>query len=350
MLYYSSLDFVAPEWVQQGSGEKVEPRMKLAKIALVVLALAFGVAPSNAAYNTLVTVTGGTFGAGTNFKGQAAPGVKMGTTEVNWTEFQAIRSYAGFDIGSAGSGNSSTAPVENVTWYTAAKWCNAASLTNSLTPVYYTGTLAITSLTSTGGTATATVPTGHKLATGNYVNVTGATPTGYNLVRSIVVTTPTQFTYQTGISGGTASATSATAKVIYSTGDAAPLVDASAAGYRLPTEKEWEWVAWGGLSSGTYTYSGSNTASAVAWTRENMPTPGAGAQAVSGKTANELGLYDMSGNVAEWCFDDAAPLYGRRVRGGNWTSDSSLSRTMNRGFRDPAKREAGFGFRISTNP
>jgi len=330
-------------------GKSLEPRMKLVKSVLVVLALAFGVADSNAAYNTLITVAGGTFGAGTNFKGQAAPGVKLGTTEVNWTEFQSIRSYAGFDIGAAGSGNSGTAPVENVTWYTAAKWCNAASLTNSLTPAYYTGTLAITQLTSTGGTATATVPTGHKLSTGNYVNVSGATPTGYNLVRAVTVTNGTQFTYQTVVSG-TATATSATAKVIYSTGEVAPLVDASAAGYRLPTEKEWEWSAWGGVSSGTYTYSGSNTASAVAWTRDNQPTPGAGAQAVGGKTANELGFYDMSGNVFEWIFDDATPLYGRRIRGGGWTTDATASRTMNRGYRDPAKIEAGFGFRVSTNP
>lgn len=330
-------------------GKSLEPRMKLAKIALVVLALAFGVAPSNAAYNTLITVTGGTFGAGTNFKGQAAPSVKLGTTEVNWTEFQSIRSYAGFDISSVGSGNSSTAPVENINWYTAVKWCNAASLTNSLAPVYYTGTLGITALTSSGTTATATVPSGHKLATGNWVSVSGATPTGYNLIRAVTVTNGTQFTYQTVVSG-TAAATSATAKVIYTTGEVIPLVDGSAAGYRLPTEKEWEWSAWGGVSSGTYTYSGSNTANTVAWTRDNQPTPGAGAQAVGGKTANELGFYDMSGNVFEWIFDDAAPLYGRRVRGGGWTTDASASRTMNRGYRDPAKREAGFGFRVSTNP
>jgi formylglycine-generating enzyme required for sulfatase activity len=323
--------------------------MKLAKIASVVLALAFGVADSNAAYNTLVTVTGGTFGAGTNFVGQVAPGVKMGTTEVNWTEFQAVRSYAGFDIGSLGSGNSSTAPVENINWYTALKWCNAASLTNSLTPVYYTNSLAITALTSSGTVATATVPTGHKLTTGDWVNVSGATPTGYNLVRSVTVTTPTQFTYRTVVSG-TASASSATAKIIYNRGEVVPLVDTAAAGYRLPTEKEWEWTAWGGVSSGTYTYSGSNTANTVAWTRDNQPSPGAGAQAVGGKTANELGLRDMSGNVFEWCFDDATPLYGRRVRGGGWTTDASASRTMNRGYRDPAKLEAGFGFRISTNP
>ena len=334
---------------QQGSRAIAEPRMKLTKSVLAVLALAFGVADSNAAYNTLITVAAGTFGAGTNFAGQAAPSVKMGTTEVNWTEFKAVRSAANFDIGSAGSGNSGTAPVENINWYTALKWCNAASLANSLAPVYYTNSLAITSLTSAGTVATATVPTGHKLTTGNWVSVSGATPTGYNLLRSVTVTNGTQFTYQTVVSG-TGAATSATAKVIYMTGDVVPLVDTAAAGYRLPTEKEWEWSAWGGVSSGTYTYSGSNTANTVAWTRDNQPTPGAGAQAVGGKTANELGFRDMSGNVFEWNFDDATPLYGRRVRGGGWTAGQSAARTMNRGYRDPAKNEAGFGFRVSTNP
>jgi formylglycine-generating enzyme required for sulfatase activity len=326
--------------------------MKLVKSVLVVLALAFGVAPSNAAYNTLITVTGGTFGAGTNFAGQAAPSVKMGETEVNWTEFQAVKAYGltiGFDFDANASGNSSTAPVENLNWYTALKWCNVGSIDDGKTPAYYTRTLAITRLTSTGGTATATVSEGHKLATGNWVNVSGATPAGYNLLRSVTVTNGTQFTYQTVVSG-TATANSATAKVIYTTGEVIPLVDGSANGYRLPSEKEWEWAAWGGVSSGTYTYSGSNTANSVAWTRDNQPSLNAGAQAVRGKAANELGLYDMSGNVFEWCFDDAAPLYGRRVRGGGWSVESGASRTMNRGYRDPAKNEAGFGFRVSTNP
>lgn len=306
----------------------------------------------HAVWNTFVTVAGGTFGNGTNFKGQAAPGVKMGETEVNFTEWQAVRSYAvsnGFQIDNAGTGKSATAPVENVDWYCALKWCNAATLQQgTLTPVYFTGTLAITALSSSGTVATATVPTGHKLSTGNWVTVSGASVAGYNLTRSVKVVSPNVFSYLT-VSGSMAAATTASAKVWYTTGDVVPLVDAAGTGYRIPTEKEWEWSAWGGLSSGTFTYAGSNTANTVAWTRENQPSLNAGAQPVRTKTANELALYDMSGNVAEWCFDDAAPLYGRRVRGGGWSSDAGLSRTMNRGYRDPAKAEAAFGFRAARN-
>lgn len=325
--------------------------MKFLKGILVVALLSLSANTGHAVWNVFVNVAGGTFGAGTNFRGQTATAVKMGETEVNWTEFQAVRTYAaanGFDIGSVGAGNSATAPVENVDWYDALKWCNAATLQQgTLTPVYYTGTLAITALSSAGTVATATVPGGHKLTTGNWVTVSGASVAGYNLTRSITVKSPTTFSYVTVVSG-TAAATTATGTVWYTTGDVVPLVNAAGTGYRLPTEKEWEWSAWGGVSSGSYTYAGSNTVNNVAWTRANL-APGAGAQAVRGKTANELGLYDMSGNVYEWCFDDAAPLYGRRVRGGAWLLDSGASRTMNRGYSDPTRKEAGFGFRVSTN-
>lgn len=307
---------------------------------------------AHAVWNTFVTVTGGTFGAGTNFRGQTVATARMGETEVNFTEWQSVRTYAaanGFDIGTVGTGNSATAPVENVDWYDTLKWCNAATLQQgTLTPVYFTGTLAITALSSSGTVATATVPGGHRLSTGNWVTVSGASVAGYNLTRNVTVTSPNAFTYRTVVSG-TAAATTASAKVWYTTGEVVPSVDVAGTGYRLPSEKEWEWAAWGGVSSGTYTYSGSNTATTVAWTRENQPSLNAGAQTVRTKTANELSLYDMSGNVAEWCFDDAAPLYGRRVRGGGWSSDAGLSRTMNRGYRDPAKAEAAFGFRAARN-
>lgn len=329
--------------------------MKLIQKIVAVLVLALGVSAStgNAAWNTLVTVTGGTFGTGTNFKGQTVSAVKIGTTEVNWTEYQSVRTYAnsvgGFDLGTSGSGNSATAPVENVNWYDALKWLNAASIQGSLNPVYNVGTLSVGSLTSSGTVATAVVPGGHKLSSGNWVRVTGATPTGYNLTKPVFVVNATTFTYQTVVSGTAAATGTLVATVLYTSGDVVPNVDATANGYRLPTEKEWEWAAWGGLSSGSYTYAGSNTANSVAWTRDNQPSLNAGAQAVGTKAANELGLYDMSGNVFEWCFDDATPLYGRRVRGGAWLNDSGASRTMNRGFADPARTEAGFGIRAATN-
>jgi hypothetical protein len=330
--------------------------MKLIQKIVVVLALALGVSATtvNAAWNTLVTVTGGTFGTGTNFKGQTQASVKIGTTEVNWTEFQAVRTYAntvgGFDLSLVGSGNSNTAPVENVNFYDACKWMNAATLQQgTLTPVYNTGTVSIGSLTSAGTVATAIVPSGHRLSSGNWVKVTGATPAGYNLTKPVFVVNATTFTYQTVVSGTAVATGTLVGTVLYTSGDTIPNVDATATGYRLPTEKEWEWSAWGGVSSGSYTYAGSNTANTVAWTRDNQPSLNAGAQAVGTKTANELGLYDMSGNVFEWCFDDATPLYGRRVRGGAWLNDSGASRTMNRGYRDPAKEEAGFGIRAATN-
>jgi sulfatase modifying factor 1 len=116
-------------------------------------------------------------------------------------------------------------------------------------------------------------------------------------------------------------------------------------GYRLPLDKEWEWAARGGVSSIGYTYSGSNVAGEVAWTIEN--TGVVSAHAVGGKKANELGLYDMSGNVKEWVWDSWPRV---RARGGDYNNSASICTVVYRfkgGSNVPTySGSANGGFRV----
>ncbi len=129
--------------------------------------------------------------------------------------------------------------------------------------------------------------------------------------------------------------------------------------FRLPTEAEWEYAARGGNKSNGYKYAGSNTIDDVAWCTQT--TNDSGARQVKMKSPNELGLYDMSGNVWEWCSD----LYGdygsgsqtnpqgpsngsRRVlRGGSWGDGARDCRVSYRYFIVPDIRDNGDGFRLA---
>ncbi len=131
--------------------------------------------------------------------------------------------------------------------------------------------------------------------------------------------------------------------------------------YRLPTEAEWEYAARGGKKSNGYTYSGSNNIGRVAWYYDNNNKS---TSTVGSKNANELGIYDMSGNIWEWCQDtwhsdyNGAPQNGsawiggdigtdRVLRGGSWGNNATDCRVASRGSYGPNRRNTYGGFRLS---
>lgn len=160
----------------------------------------------------------------------------------------------------------SNGPVEQVSWFNAIEYCNRRSLQEGITPCYSY---------SSYGTNPDSWPSGWNTSSGNHTNVS---------------------------------------------------CNWTANGYRLPTEMEWMYAARGGNQTHNYTYSGSNDLNAVGWYSSNS---GSTTHTVGTKTANELGTFDMSGNVWEWVWD----IYGSYPSGSqtNPTGANSGSSRVRRG-------------------
>ncbi len=179
-------------------------------------------------------------------------------------------------------------PVENVSWYDAVYFCNKLSMIMGLTPAY---------------------------------SVDGQSD-------------PDKWTYsRVGL---------IRYEVIDDYNCSEVICDYSASGFRLPTEGEWEMAARGGVNGGwDYEYAGSDRIDDVAWYYDNSNDK---THEVGKKKPNALGLYDMSGNVLEWC--DSLDRYSSFWRGGCFSYIAYFCRVADRGSDAPSATFIGQGFRV----
>ena len=220
----------------------------------------------------------------------------IGKYEVTQAGYQAV-------MGSnpaSGYGVGDTYPVYYVSWFNAIEYCNRRSMQEGLTPCYSY---------SSYGTNPDDWPAGWNSSNGNHTNVS---------------------------------------------------CNWSANGYRLPTEMEWMYAAKGGNQSQGYTYSGSNDLNAVGWYWDNWGASALSTHTVGALAANELGTFDMSGNVWEWVWDiygnypsgnqtdPTGPTSGsdRVLRGGDWVDIADYCTVSNRFSHYATSTSYSVGFRV----
>jgi formylglycine-generating enzyme required for sulfatase activity len=231
----------------------------------------------------------------------------MDNFEVTKALWDAVKNWSdsnGYAYDNIGSGKGTNHPVQGVNWYDCVKWCNARSQQDGLTPVYYTDA-------------------------------------GYTLI------------YKSG-----------QVNALY--------VNSAVTGYRLPTDVEWQYAARGGVSGQRFPWSDANTiqhtranymsesidpfAYDTSATRNYHPTYTTGNQPytspVGAFAPNGYGLYDVAGNVSEWCFDwypDFENQY-RIVRGGSWYDTADACRVAERRLASPNSVSFSKGFRTVRKP
>ena len=224
----------------------------------------------------------------------------MDATEVTKAQWDSVYMWAtnnSYGVDNAGSGKATNHPVHTVNWYDCVKWCNARSQKDGRTPVYYTD---------------------------------------------------------------------AAMTQVYKSGQVLePYVKAAANGYRLPTDVQWEYAARGGVSSRRFSwgesdniqharanyYSSSSDSYDTSPTRGWHPTYETGdypyTSPVGSFAGNAYGLYDMAGNVWEWCYDWYPGEEGsnRVLRGGSWIINAYDCRVGSRGYYGPYYAYFHLGFR-----